>query len=93
MPGVLVQPSRRVGNVVRVRNCRPTVWIDGVRVPDAELDEVTSLEDVAAVEIYKSLAGLPQQFIDRQQSMWGDRHLVSPQVARARSRVRIRVWR
>jgi hypothetical protein len=65
VPGVLVQPSRRVGNVVRVRNCRPTVWIDGVRLPGAELDEVTMVDDVAAVEIYKSLAGLPQQFIDR----------------------------
>jgi hypothetical protein len=65
VPGVLVQPSRRIGNVVRVRNCRPTVWLDGVRLPGAELDEVTSVDDVAAVEIYKSLAGLPQQFIDR----------------------------
>lgn len=65
VPGVLVQPSRRVGNVVRVRNCRPTVWLDGVRLPGAELDEVTMVDDVAAVEIYKSLAGLPQQFVDR----------------------------
>jgi hypothetical protein len=65
VPGVLVQPSRRVGNVVRVRNCRPTVWLDGVRLPGVELDEVTTVDDVAAVEIYKSLAGLPQQFIDR----------------------------
>jgi hypothetical protein len=65
VPGVLVQPSRRIGNVVRIRNCRPTVWLDGVRLPDAELDEVTNVGDLAAVEIYKSLAGLPQQFIDR----------------------------
>jgi len=65
VPGVMVQPSRRIGNVIRIRNCRPTIWIDGVRVQDAELDEVTSVDDVAAIEIYKSLAGLPQQFIDR----------------------------
>jgi hypothetical protein len=65
VPGLLVQPSGRVGNVVRVRNCRPTVWLNGVRIPDAELDEVTTVDDVAAVEVYKSLAGLPQQFIDR----------------------------
>lgn len=65
VPGVLIQPSRRVGNVVRVRGCRPTVWLDGVRIADAELDEVTTVDDVAAVEIYKSLAGLPQQFVDR----------------------------
>jgi hypothetical protein len=65
VPGLLIQPSTRIGNIVRVRNCRPTVWIDGIRIPNAELDEVTSVDDVAAVEIYKSLAGLPQQFIDR----------------------------
>lgn len=65
VPGLLIQPSRRIGNIIRIRNCRPTIWIDGIRVPDAELDEVASVDDVAAVEIYKSLAGLPQQFIDR----------------------------
>ena len=65
VPGVLVQPSNRIGNIVRIRNCRPTVWLDGVRIPDAELDEVTSLDNVTAVEVYKSLAGMPPQFIDR----------------------------
>jgi hypothetical protein len=54
-----------VGNLVRFRNCRPTIWLDGIRLQDAELDEVSSMDDVAAIEIYKSLAGLPQQFIDR----------------------------
>jgi hypothetical protein len=61
----MLLPSQRIGNLVRFRNCRPTVWVDGIRVVDAELDEVTSMENVAAVEIYKSLAGLPQQFTDR----------------------------
>lgn len=65
VPGIVIQPSSRIGNIVRIRNCRPTIWVDGVRVPDAELDEVASVDDVAAVEIYKSLAGLPQQFVDR----------------------------
>jgi hypothetical protein len=65
VPGLLIQPSRRLGNIVRIRDCRPTIWMDGVRLQDAELDEVASVENVAAVEVYKSLAGLPQQFIDR----------------------------
>lgn len=65
VPGVMLLPSSRVGNLVRFRNCRPTIWLDGIRVHDAELDEVAMLDDVAAIEIYKSLAGLPQQFIDR----------------------------
>jgi hypothetical protein len=65
VPGVMLLPSQRIGNIVRFRNCRPTIWLDGIRLADAELDEVTSLENLAAVEIYKSLAGLPQQFVDR----------------------------
>jgi hypothetical protein len=65
VPGVRLLPSPRVGNLVRIRNCRPTIWLDGIRLVDAELDEVSSMDDVAAIEIYKSLAGLPQQFIDR----------------------------
>ncbi len=65
VPGVRLLPSPRMGNLVRFRNCRPTIWLDGIRLQEAELDEVTSVDDVAAIEIYKSLAGLPQQFIDR----------------------------
>ena len=65
VPGVRLLPSPRMGNLVRFRNCRPTIWLDGIRLVDAELDEVSSMDDVAAIEIYKSLAGLPQQFIDR----------------------------
>jgi hypothetical protein len=65
VPGVRLLPSSRVGNLVRIRNCRPTIWLDGIRLQEAELDEVSSMDDIAAIEIYKSLAGLPQQFIDR----------------------------
>jgi hypothetical protein len=65
IPGVIIVPAHGIGNLVRVRNCRPTVWLDGVRVPYAELDEVASMSDMAAVEVYSSLAGLPQQFLDR----------------------------
>jgi hypothetical protein len=65
IPGVLLRPSTRVGNTVRFRGCRPTVWVDGIRVAGAELDEVTSIGDIEAIEVYNSLAGMPQQFIDR----------------------------
>jgi hypothetical protein len=65
VPGVQLLPSSRIGNMVRIRNCRPTIWLDGIRLHEAELDEVSSMDDVAAIEVYKSLAGLPQQFIDR----------------------------
>jgi hypothetical protein len=65
VPGLLLIPSSRVGSLVRFRGCRPTVWLDGVRLPDAELDEVASMNDMAAIEIYRGMAGVPQQFVDR----------------------------
>ena len=74
VPGVTVRPARR-GNTVRLRNCGtrgesadragPLLWIDGVRLPGAELDEFTQGNDVAAIEIYNSFAGVPVQYFDR----------------------------
>jgi hypothetical protein len=67
--------AARFGNTVRFRNCGvqgqsaervgPLVWIDGVRMPGAELDDVTQGNDVAAIEVYPSLAGIPAQYFDR----------------------------
>lgn len=65
LPGVQLRPSRRFGNDVRIRGCMPLVWVDGVRTPGAELDEVTQVNEVAAIEVYNSLAGVPAQFADR----------------------------
>ncbi len=65
LPGVRVIPSRGIGNAVRVRGCRPTVWMNGMRVRGAELDDVVKADDVAAIEVYNSTAGLPVQFHDR----------------------------
>ncbi len=31
VPGVTLLPSRRIGNLVRLRGWRPTIWIDGTR--------------------------------------------------------------
>jgi hypothetical protein len=65
IPGVVVRPSTGIGNQVRIRGCAPLVWVDGARTPGAELDEVTHGNDVAAVEIYRSLAGVPAEYSDR----------------------------
>jgi hypothetical protein len=65
IPGVVIRPSRRIGNQVRIRGCAPLVWVDGLRAPGAELDDVTSGTDVAAIEVYNSLAGVPAQYTDR----------------------------
>jgi Carboxypeptidase regulatory-like domain/TonB-dependent Receptor Plug Domain len=75
LPGVVVRPTGRIGNTVRFRNCSvqraspelvgPLVWVDGVRMPGAELDEVIQGDDVAAIEAYPALAGIPAQYFDR----------------------------
>ncbi|HEY4216261.1 MAG TPA: carboxypeptidase regulatory-like domain-containing protein [Gemmatimonadaceae bacterium] len=64
VPGVLVRPAR-LGNVVKIRGCSPLVWVDGLRAPNGELDELTRGADVAAIEIYTSIAGVPAQYTDR----------------------------
>jgi hypothetical protein len=65
VPGVLVRPARRIGNTVRIRGCAPLIWVDGLRAAGAELDDVTRGPDVAAIEVYTSMAGVPAQYTDR----------------------------
>ena len=65
VPGVTIRPSRRFGNEVRIRGCAPLVWIDGMRNPGAQLDDLVSGGSVAAMEVYSSLAGVPPQYMDR----------------------------
>ncbi len=75
IPGILIKPSGRIGNIVRLRECGvpgespentgPLVWIDGVRMPGAELDEAILGADIAAIEVYSSFAGIPAQYFDR----------------------------
>ena len=65
VPGVTLSASSRVGNTVRIRGCAPLVWVDGVRIPKTQIDEVTVPSDVAAIEVYSSFAGIPAQYFDR----------------------------
>ena len=67
MPGVALSLSRNGGYRVRMRSCAqaPLVWIDGVRLPQAELDDVALVDDIAGMEVYQSTAGIPAQFMDR----------------------------
>jgi hypothetical protein len=72
--GVTLRPAK-FGNLVRLRGCGgrgqggerlgPLVWLDGVRLPGAEIDEVTQGGDIAGIEVYNSFAGVPAQFFDR----------------------------
>lgn len=76
VPGVVVRPSGGSANAVRLRSCStgpsaeggrgiPILWVDGARVPNAEIDDVVRSEDVAGIEIYSSLSGVPAQYFDR----------------------------
>lgn len=62
VPGVKLMPAR-FGHRILFRGCRPLVWIDGQRVVGAELDDVMDIDDIAAIEIYPSMAGLPAQYV------------------------------
>jgi hypothetical protein len=64
MRGVHLSPTGTLGNAVRLRGCRPMVWLNGLRVPDAEVDEVAHPDEVAGLEVYISMAGMPARFVD-----------------------------
>lgn len=64
-PGIVVRPSSRGGNIVRVRGCRPGIWIDGIQAMNAELDEVTRPDEIAAMEVYASSGSVPPEYRDR----------------------------
>jgi hypothetical protein len=64
MPGVSVHTTSRGRNVVRLRGCTPTVWLDGLPLRGTQVDDVVFPMDVAAIEVYRSQAGMPPQFMD-----------------------------
>jgi hypothetical protein len=65
IPGATVNVSGRVGNIVRLRGCQPMIWVDGIRVPNAELDDVANPMDVGGIEVYNSWSTLPGEYMDR----------------------------
>jgi hypothetical protein len=71
VPGASIYASERSGNRVMLRDCKPMVWLDGMRAQGAELDEVVGPTDVAGLEVYPSSAGLPPQYQDRNNRMCG----------------------
>jgi hypothetical protein len=65
LPGVTLQKSSRIGMLVRFRGCRPNLFLDGMRAQGAEVDELISVGDIGAMEVYSSMAGVPPQYQDR----------------------------
>lgn len=70
VPGVVIS-SASGGNAMRIRGCQPMVWLDGQRVPGAELDEVIQPSEIAAIEFYPSSAGTPAQYLERGNRLCG----------------------
>jgi hypothetical protein len=70
VPGIVIR-SATGGNTIRIRGCQPMVWLDGQRVPGAELDEVIRPTEIAAIEFYPSSAGIPAQYLERGNRLCG----------------------
>jgi hypothetical protein len=70
VPGIVIS-SASGGNTIRIRGCQPMVWVDGQRVPGAELDEVIQPSEIAAIEFYPSNAGIPAQYSERGNRLCG----------------------
>ena len=65
VPGVTLTRSNRIGMLVRFRGCRPNLFLDGMRAQGAEVDELVSVNDIGAMEVYTSMAGVPPQYQER----------------------------
>ena len=70
VPGISIRAAPG-GNSIRIRGCQPMVWLDGQKVPGAELDEVIQPSEIAAIEFYPSSAGIPAQYLERQNRLCG----------------------
>lgn len=70
VPGIVIRTASG-GNTIRIRGCQPMVWLDGQRVPGAELDEVIQPSEIAAIEFYPSNAGIPAQYLERENRLCG----------------------
>lgn len=71
IPGARLRASRRSGNILELRNCTPRIWLDGVRTDDAEIDELISPSEIAGMEIYPSFAGVPAEYMDKENRACG----------------------
>ena len=70
VPGIVIGAGLG-GNTIRIRGCQPMVRLDGQRVPGAELDEVIQPSEIAAIEFYPSSAGIPAQYLERENRLCG----------------------
>src|SRR5437867_60601 len=71
VPGITIRATSSGGNTIRIRGCQPMVWVDGQRIPGAELDEVVRPSDIGGIEFYASSAGIPPRYLDPSNRLCG----------------------
>lgn len=71
IPGARLAPSPSGGSKLLLRGCKPKIWLDGVLAQDAEIDELIGPSEIAGIEIYTSMAGIPAQYMDRENRACG----------------------
>ncbi len=71
VPGITISVSSSGGNSIRIRGCQPMVWVDGQRIPGAELDDVVQSMEIGGIEFYPSAAGIPAQYMDPSNRLCG----------------------
>ena len=71
VPGITIRAATTGGNTIRIRGCQPTVWVDGQRIPGAELDDVIQPNDIGGIEFYPSSSGVPPQYLDPSNRLCG----------------------
>ena len=71
VPGARLSPNPSGGSYLLLRGCKPKIWIDGVLAQYAEIDDIISPSEIAGIEIYSSMAGVPAQYMDRENRACG----------------------
>jgi hypothetical protein len=71
VPGASVETGSGIGNTVKLRGCRPRIWVNGVRTVNSEIDEVARPSEIDGIEVYPSWAGTPAQYMDRENRACG----------------------
>lgn len=64
VPGLQVIPSGGFGGAILLRNCAPTVFVDGMQLFQGadDLSELVRPADLAAIEVYNSPNSTPSEF-------------------------------
>ncbi|MHB1224441.1 MAG: carboxypeptidase regulatory-like domain-containing protein [Gemmatimonadaceae bacterium] len=64
VPGLRVVPSGGFGGTIVLRNCTPTVFVDGMQVFQGaeDLSDIVRANDVAGIEVYNSPTSTPAEF-------------------------------